>query len=226
MTKALIIFILSLLSLTSIAQEEDSTFYEDDFIKDTTSTIHIGFTFGGLSQAVIYNASNNVDSLSISNSKPSLGFTFGIIVERDFSDKLWLRTGVNINISTMNISYKYNSISSNYYFNLSTLEVPIWFQYAFKTKQRGLSWGAGIKPNLDISRTIDYNNRLFEIKKATVLVGTGPNTRWQLNSGRWINLSLTFNIGLFNVFKTADNIYNNSIKSGRPWQFQMLISLD
>lgn len=229
MTKVLIIFILSLLCLRVFAQEEDSTYYEDDFIKDTTSTFHIGFSLGVIAQAMFYTGNENSiygDSISFSRSIPNGGFSIGVMVERDFSSKIWLRTGLNINISKMNISYVYKENLINYNYNYSTLEIPLWLQYAFKTKQRGLSWGAEVKPSFDISHAVDYNNRLFEIRKTTLLLGSGPSMRWQLPSGNWLNFSLGFNIGILNVFKDVDNIYNNSIKSGRPWQIQMLISLD
>lgn len=229
MRNAIIFIIFSILYIDAFSQDVDSTYIEDDFIKDTTSIWHIGFSLGGMAQGMLFTSDNESftrDSISSNSSKPNSGFAFGLIVERDFSSKLWLRTGLNINISKMNISYIYKENSFNYNYNYSSMELPLWLQYAFKTKQRGFSWGAGIKPSLDISHAVDYNNRLFEIKKATLLIGTGPSMRWQLPSGNWVNLSLGLNIGLLNVFKDVNNIYNNSIQSGRPWQVQMLISLN
>ncbi len=229
MNKALLIISLFFIFSNLSSQDIDSSYIDDDFIKDTTAIWHIGFSVGGIAQSLLYSANNEAlvaDSISISAGKPNTGFAFGLIVERDFSDKLWLRTGLNINISKMNINYIYKEKPIDYNFNYSTLELPLWLQYAFKTKQRGWSWGAGIKPSLDITHAVDYNNRLFDIRKTTILVGTGPSRRWQLNSGRWVNISLAINIGIFNIFKETNNIYNNSISGGRPWQLQMLLSLN
>ncbi len=227
MAKIIMYILFSFLSVTILAQDIDSNDYIDDFVKDTTSTLHIGFSIGGFSQTMLYNANKqNNDSISPSPGNPNIGITIGLLVEKDLTQKLWFKTGLNINISKININYKYKGINNNYNFNYPSIEVPIWLQYAFKTKQRGWSWGAGIKPSLDISHAVDFNNRLFEIKKTNLLIGTGPTKRWQLNSGHWVNLSFAFDIGLLNVFKNVDNIYNNSIATGRPWHFQVLLSID
>lgn len=234
MVKSILIICFFWIPLLSFSQiddelEEDSAYFEDDFIKDTTSTTHIGFVIGGISQGVYYKVNTNIseaDSLSFDKGKPNVGFMLGLIYDKDLSDRLWLRSGLFVSVSKLNITYDYQNSHHNYYFNHSTLEVPFWLNYAFSDLRKGLSWGAGLKGSLDISKKEDKNDRVFKLNAAELLIGTGPGMRWQLGSGNLINASLGFNVSVFNLFTDNSNNYNQSIDSGRRWQVQLIFGIN
>lgn len=231
MRKSLIIIsflVLPFLAFSQNDDDEDSSYYDYDYVKDTTSTFHIGFAGGANIQSLFYSKNEGnlySDSISYSSSTPQIGYTFGIIIENDFSDKWWFKSGVYVSISKLNLNYSYRN-QTNYTFNHSTLEVPLWFQYAFKDIRKGASWGMGIKGSFDITRSEDRDRRLYEMHRAELLLGTGPTMRWQMGSGKFINLSLGINASVFNLFAENNSAYNQTMNWGRRWQLQILLALD
>ncbi len=227
-TKIIIIF-LFLSSLVFSQIQSDTSWVEDDFVKDTTANWHIGFTIGLSTQLLSYasNASSGVgDSILLKSSYPAAGVVVGIVVDHDYSDKLWLRTGLLFNIAKLNVNYNYNNEDHSYFFNYSSMEIPLWLQYAFKRKNRGLSWGSGVKLTMDVSRLEDVDNRLFKLRKLNLMLGTGPSFRWHIKSGYWVNLYMALNMNVNNFFVNGNDIYNQSVKSGRLWQLQLLLALN
>lgn len=210
--------------------EEDSTYYEDDFSRDTTSTKHMGFFIGLTSQALLITPSNpeenKDDSISFNSSSPEVGFVLGLVFDKDLGDRFWLRTGTIISISKLNINHEHKEVTEDYTFNYSTLEIPIWGQYAFKHRRKGLSWGAGFTPSIDISKRVEVNTRLYELSRMDLLFGTGPGFAWDLPTGSIVNLALVFNVGLTNLFTDSDNGYNRSIDQGRRYQIQLLLGIN
>ena len=229
MHKLLLTLFLIITSIIVFGQEEtDSTYFDEEYSKDTTATFHFGFTVGGVFQGLLYseNKSNfDNDSVKLTGTTPQTGFCVGVILDKDFGEKLWLRTGVLLNISKLNLQYEYKD-KENYTFSYSTLEIPIWLQYAFKNKRKGLSWGAGVKGTIDISKKSDRALRTFKLNKYELMLGTGPAMRWELPSHSMINAQLAFNIGLLNIFDKADNIHSRAVDSGQRWQIQLLLSLN
>ncbi len=222
----IILFNLLIIPLISFAQNsniENDSLYDDDYV-DTVSTLHIGFTGGGVVQGLFYKENNsNNDSINIIGSSPNTGFSLGLYLDKEINKKLWFRSGVFISISKLNLEYKYKAKQNNYTFNYSTLEIPFWLQYAFKSKKKGLSWGAGAKASMDISRSEDIDNRLFKLKSFDLSIGTGPNYRINLVTANKIDLSLTLNFGILNLMDSSSSIYNQSIEAAFRWQLQFLI---
>ncbi len=231
MRKSLIIISILIFPIIAFSQyddDEDSSYYKNDYVKDTTSTFHIGFAGGANIQSLFYSKNENSqysDSIIYTSSTPQIGYTFGIVIEKDLSDKWWFKSGVYVSVSKLNLNYDYNG-QTNYTFNHSTLEIPLWYQYAFKDIRKGGSWGMGIKGSFDISRSEDRDRRIYEMHRAELLLGTGPTMRWQMGSGKFINLSLGINVSVFNLFDNNNNIYNQTMNWGRRWQLQVLLALD
>ena len=231
MIRTTYIFFLLLIFLTSMAQDySDSTYYEDDYTKDSNSTFHFGLSIGVVAQGLIYkeNISNcTCDSLNINGASINSGYNIGIVFDKDITENLWFHSGIQINISKLNINYKNKLKTIDYTFSYSTLQVPLWGQYAFKNKRRGLSWGGGITPSIDISKQSDRELRDFTLNRFELLAGTGPSMRWVLPSGSFLNTSLVFNIGTYNIFKNSStSIYNETMESGLRYSIILIFSLN
>ncbi len=230
MSKSLLILVLFFNLLNLSAQEDYDSTYIDDFKLDTNKTRHIGLEIGTFMQGIVYtdlNTNNANDSLSILSSEPQQGFCVGIIIERDLGERLWLHSGININISSVSIKYSLNDNDVDYNFNYSTLEIPLWLQYSFKNKRRGLSWGGGISPCIDITKVKEKELRNFHLKNMDLLIGTGPNLRWMLPTGAYINIGLRVNYGLINIIdKSSTTIYNQKIDYAHRWQTTLLVSIN
>jgi len=221
-----------LLPLLSMAQnssiEDDSMFYEDYYV-DTTATIHIGFSGGGVVQGLFYKENTAYqfnDSIIFQGSKPNAGFSLGLYLDKDINEQLWLRTGLFVSVSKLNISYDYQKQNIKYNFNHSTLEFPIWVQYAIRNKEKGLSWGLGLKASIDISRSEDVDVRLFELNSFDMAIGTGPNYRFELISGNKVDLSMSFNVGIINLITDNKSVYNQSVMFAHRWQLVFLLGFN
>ena len=223
-------FLLLLITFGLNAQSEEDSAYYEDYTKDTNSVFHFGFIMGGSAHGLLYSDDNDLaktDTFNILNSKVQFGLSIGIIIEKDFSEKLWLRSGVHINLSKLNLDYMYRNEHINYTFNYSSLEFPIWLQYSFKNKRRGLSWGGGFTSSVDITRKSDKKVRDISFNSFDLLVGTGPSWRWMLPSGSYLNTSLVLNIGVLNfIDESSEKVINQYIVSTHRWQLQLFISLN
>ncbi len=230
MFKSLLILVLFIPLFNLSAQEDYDTTYVDDFSIDTNKVIHTGLGIGTFMQGITYadlNSNYSYDSLSITGTKPQKGISVGILIERDLGERLWLHSGIYINISTLNISYSQDDVINNYSFNYSSLEIPLWLQYSFKNKRRGLSWGGGISPCFDITKVKEKDLRHFQLNNIDLLIGTGPNLRWMLPTGAYINIGLRINFGLINIMdKTSSSIYNQKIDYAHRWQTTLLVSIN
>lgn len=227
-----ILFCFLLFPLSGASQqydiEEDSMLYEDYYV-DTTKSIHIGIEVGGNVQSLFYSINSDYehsDSILFNGSTPSIGYTIGLSFAKDISDKLWLKSGIYISISKLNIKYDYQNSNNNYSFNHSTLEVPFYLQYSFKNRREGLSWGTGFKASIDITRDEDIEARLFKLNTFDLLLGTGPNYRWKLISGNSVDLSIMLNVGLINIIGENSSIYNQSLNAGHRWQLLFLLGFN
>ena len=231
MPKSLVIFVFIFINIGLFAQQNTDTTYVDDYYtKDTNATSHFGLSIGSVVQGLLYSSKNSDcigDSVSIIGSKPSYGFNIGIVFDKDITQKLWIHTGLLINISKLNANHSIKGADMEYSFSYSTLELPLWVQRAFKNKRQGLSWGAGITPSFDISKMSDKTLRHYTLKQYELLMGTGVSYRWHLPSGSYFNANLVFNIGMFNIFDTSVNSpYNNGVESGQRYQILFLISIN
>jgi hypothetical protein len=210
-------------------KDEDSTYYEDDFVKDTLSTAHIGFVAGGNIQSLFYTVdkqSTVVDSLQYGNNSPKMAFTFGLVFDKEINDKWTYRTGLWISISQLNMQYIYRNVAVDYSFNYALLEIPLEVQYAFKSNKKGLFWTAGVKASFDITRGDDLLLRNYDMKKFNLLLGTGPGFRWQLSSGNRVSTATSFNLGIINLLTDDSQLYNQSLNSMHLWQIQLLLGIN
>ena len=231
MSKSFLLIVLIIISFRGFAQiEDDSTYVDDYYSKDTNSTTHFGLSIGMVMQGLLYtpNITDCInDTISIIGTNAKIGYNIGIILDKDLSEKLWLRTGIQVNISKLNMRYSIRDEVYDYSFTYSTLELPIWLNRLFNSNSEGMSWGLGLSPSIDISKESDRILRDFSLNRFELLLGTGPSWRWQLPSGSYVNTHMVFNIGLFSIFDSdASNPYNNSVNSGRRYQLQFLISLN
>ena len=230
MFKYFILLVLFLKVFSLSAQEDYDTTYVEDLSLDTNKLRHMGLGVGTFMHGLVFtnlNINNTNDSINIISTEPQKGVCVGIIIERDLGERLWFHSGIYVNISTLNINYSKNNIVNNYKFNYSNLEIPLWLQYSFKNKRRGLSWGGGISPSIDITRVQDKDLRNFKLKTMDLLIGTGPNLRWMLPTGAYLNIGLRINFGLINIInKNSSSIYNQEIDSSHRWQTTLLVSIN
>lgn len=211
------------------AQVQDSVIFEiDDLHKDSLSATHLGFGAGFLMQTLWVNANPSFgDSIQFSTSSPQTGYCLGLVWNGDLSDKMWIKSGLILSISKFNINYDYRLKPHSYYFNYSTLSIPFWIERATQSKRKGFNYGAGFHSVLDISKIEDFDNRIFKMQRLSMDLGIGMGYRWELSTGKRVNLALNYHFGLLNLLdQKQDSFYNQSLKSIFNNQLQLFLSVN
>lgn len=232
MNRYILIILIIFSSVKSYAQDysdEDTSFYEPMFERDTLARLHIGVKVGALMQGVVFKANTAplyADSINSWGSTNQIGFIFGIAFDIRLSPHWHMETGTDFAISSIKMSAQQNSGVIEERTNYSTVQIPFWINYAPKLKSRRMHIGGGAIVAADISKRVERYGRLIQLKPINLMVGLGVGYRMQLPTKSNLNFDLQVHYGLLNLVTDDDNFYNNAMDALNIWEVSFFVSLN
>jgi len=209
--------------------ESDTSEYIPAFERDTSSRVHAG-AIGGLHyRGVVFKANSNPqysDSVGNWNNDPQIGFSFGIIVNTRLNDHLDFVSGLNFMVSKLQMSFTRNGENIDQFTNYSTLQIPLWLNYAPKKKANRLYFGLGTILTTDVSRRDEKLNRTILFNGFNMLVGSGVGFRKRLPTYFNLNFELQVHYSLLNLVADEPNYYNQAMETLKIWDISFYISID
>ena len=145
----------------------------------------------------------------------SLGFFIGYVAERDFSDNLYIRFGVNYNRRTFNAISRRGINTSEEKWGIDVIEIPVNLGYYINWNNRNLQFF------VDAGLNLGYNGRAFveneqetigldiggdaEINRITI----GANASAGLLIKKRIKIRLNYYTSLTNIVNAEENTWKN-----------------
>ena len=160
---------------------------------------------------------NNADFKVGESAEPSnaLGFYFGYIAERELSDNLYVRLGINFNRRELKVINRRGINTSKEKWGIDAIEIPINLGYYVNWNNRNLQFF------VDGGFTIGYNNRAInKNKEETIRLDIGGDTEIKrmaigANAGigvlikKRIKARLNYYRSLSNIINTKENTWKN-----------------
>jgi len=225
----ILIIFTSVLGFAQDYDDEDTSYYEPMFERDTLARVHVGMKAGTLMQGVILKTGSDpdfTDSIYSWNSEKRIGFLFGIAFDVRLSPHWNMATGMDFVISSIKMNINYDSSSFEENTNYSTLQIPAWFNYAPKLKPNRMHFGGGAIFAADISKRVERYGRLIQLKPINLMLGIGVGYRLQLPTKSNLNFDLQLHYGILNLVSDDNNFYNNGMDALNLWDITFTVSLN
>lgn len=159
----------------------------------------------------------NADFSVYDSSEPSnaLGFFIGYVAERDFSDNLYIRFGVNYNRREFNAISRRGINTSEEKWGVDVIEVPFNLGYYINWNNRNLQFF------LDAGLNLGYNGRAFVQNEEETIrldiggdgeinrISIGANAGGGLLIKKRVKIRLNYYYGLTNIVNTEENTWKN-----------------
>lgn len=224
--KVLLFSFFLLLSLCALSQDD----YPSDSLEmepiDTNYNHPVGILFGGGFTLGNITGSNisTADTFSNWGSKPQPLYSVGIYYHKDLKEHWSFQSGAIFNLSKIVVNYTLNGTDSQDTSNYSTLAIPILFSYKFTNNPNGMMLSTGVLSEIDISKQMDKNNRVFPLR--TISPAAYGAIGYQINTyTSLIEIKLFCQINPLNLFVNNNSTYTTAVEKFYFWRTGIILVL-
>ncbi|OIP02585.1 MAG: hypothetical protein AUJ98_00580 [Bacteroidetes bacterium CG2_30_33_31] len=217
------VFLLAIFS-NIYAQEIDA--YDSLSINqiDTNYAHNFGFTIGG---GVSFPVINPIFTDTFSNwrTEPGSLISIGMLYNSNLNKQLSLQCGLILNFTKIPIFFTINNnLNIKKITNYSSLAIPFFASYKLNQKKKGLFFTFGAQAELDISKKIDKDNRMFPLKAFVPELYSAVGYKFN-NIFSIYELRMFWQIIPINILKLDNEIYSHALASLIIWRTGILFTI-
>jgi hypothetical protein len=178
---------------------------------------------------------HQMDSLVYVTSKPSMGFSIGIVSELKLAESLVLRFVPTLSFGDRSIEYTIKqgdtmNINQAKRVESTFMEFPLLFKYKSKRLNNVQAFViGGAKYTIDMASQVDKKNQEFEVpiklSKHDVMGEVGTGFDFFLPYFKF-GIELKMSYGFMDLLKREDNIYTNPVKRLGSKVFQLSFTFE